>query len=232
MLRPLNKEAAFQAIADDLELPLVLLANPDPRVRLVQLEKIGAALASTNLTFRDLAERVVAIRPAVMEPVVAAPAPMPKTPWPTSEIQVNEPGQAAKLYRSISAESVLTNDELRQLGGYRTGPVPPEMQSGDAAVLADSSQIDVAAELRAFGNRDSSAPFFGRYGYGPVPDACETIPGESLDAAGERIANWALAKSGQPFWEDPETGRGYLPRVTVLGKGKVREDGTLGPIED
>ncbi len=39
MLKPLNKEAAFEAIAEDLELPLVLLPSPDPRSGSSMLEQ-------------------------------------------------------------------------------------------------------------------------------------------------------------------------------------------------
>ena len=122
MLEPLNKERAFAAIADDLELPLVLLANPDPRVQLVQLGKISVALSSTNLTFRDLAERVVALRPAVMEHVAGAPRPVRKTPGPEPEVRFDEPREAVKPHQPVSPYTVLSNEELQSFGYRSRGP--------------------------------------------------------------------------------------------------------------
>lgn len=220
MLKPLNKESAFAAIAHDLELPLVLLSNPDPRVRLVQIEKIGAALLSTNLTWRDLAERVVAPRTLEGQPITAGSSPaLMSTLRLRSEI-------------AIDPAAVLSNDELQRLGGYRTAAVSdrPHAEVGTLADPAAPSTLSVEAELHAFGYRADPAPHFGRYGCGPIPDEFESIPGESVESAGDRLALWAMARCGQPFWQDPATGRAYMPGVTVPGAGVVRNDGTLGPL--
>ncbi len=125
MMRPLDKEKAFAAIAEELELPLVLLANPDPRVRLAMLEKIGAALASTNLTWRDVAERVVAPQPARVEPLMAAPPPMPMaSAWPVSEIHVEQPASLRTPAEPLPGGRVLTNEQLAAYG-YRTSSAAP-----------------------------------------------------------------------------------------------------------
>ncbi len=122
MLKAQNKEAAFEAIADDLELPLVLLSNPDPRVRLVQLEKIGAALASANLTWRDFTERVVALRPAEAS---VKPSNVPPPEWDMSAV-------APKRSDAPDAFTVMTNEQLKAFGyrsrgpgyGYEGTPIP------------------------------------------------------------------------------------------------------------
>ncbi len=126
MMRPLDKEKAFAAIVEELELPLVLLANPDPRVRLAMLEKIGAALASTNLTWRDVAERVVAPRPARVETLMAAPPPMPMaSAWPVSEIHVEQPDPSRTPAEPLPGCRVLTNEQLSAYG-YRSGLGTPD----------------------------------------------------------------------------------------------------------
>lgn len=60
----------------------------------------------------------------------------------------------------------------------------------------------------------------------------EQLPVESVEVAGQRLFREALRASGSPHYEDPETGHIYPPKTVVPGKGKVRPDGTLGPLPD